>query len=124
MRKIKFIPFICIMMTITLLSCDNDETENAYDDIIFDGVYSGTTDNESTIKFTISNNKVIELKVGYINFGGSGYDVINGKFELSVNDNSIVGRYNGEEFEGDIDIDIDTEFDDFGETWTAKKIYK
>jgi len=112
------------MMTITLLSCDNDETENAYDDIIFDGVYSGTTDNESTIKFTISNNKVIELKVGYINFGGSGYDVINGKFELSVNDNSIVGRYNGEEFEGDIDIDIDTEFDDFGETWTAKKIYK
>ena len=122
MRKIKFIPFICIMMTITFWSCENDEIENPYDDVIFDGVYSGTTDNESTIKFTISNNRVIELKVGDINFGGSGYDVINGKFELSVFEYSIIGRYNGEEFEGD--IDIDTEFDDFGETWTAQKIYK
>jgi hypothetical protein len=109
-------------MTITFWSCENDEKENPYDDVIFDGVYSGTTDNESTIKFTISNNKVIELKVGSMNFGGSGYDVINGKFELLVFEHSIIGRYNGEEFEGD--IDIDRELDDFGETWTAKKIYK
>ncbi len=127
MRKIKLTSFIFVLLTITLLSCDKDETdekENLYENVNFDGVWSGTTNNESTIKFTISNNKVIELEVETISgksyFGGSGFEIVNGKFNISSTYDNITGKYNGEEFEGE----IDQEMVDSGESWTTEKIYK